>query len=77
MQSQPRLADAARTHQREQAVALEQFGDVGDVLLAPDEAGALDRKIVGARIQRAQRGKLGLQRFNAELPDVFGLDEVL
>ena len=55
---QPRLANATRANQREQAVTVEQFFDLGDVVLAADEAGGLNRKIVGQRIERAQRRKL-------------------
>ena len=45
---QPRLADAARTNQREQAMMLEQPLDFGYVMFAPDERCARDGQLFGS-----------------------------
>ncbi len=57
-------------------MTLEQFFDFGDILLAPNEAVALDGQVVGQRIDRAQGRKLVGQAGDVELPHALGFGEI-
>ena len=76
-QSQPRLAAAARAGERQQAAILQQPLYLGQLLLPSDEAGELQRQVVG-RTLRDARGGFRLGRFyGAKPPRVLGRSEVI
>jgi hypothetical protein len=49
VECKPRLADAARAEQRDDAVPAEQIADTAEVVVATDQGGRRNRQVVGRR----------------------------
>ena len=76
LQRKPRLADAARTKERQEFMLTEKSPHFRKILLAATKAGLLDRKIVRNRIERGERGKRHGQTCDGQLPDVFRFGKI-
>ena len=79
LQTQPRLAAAARAGQRDHARGIHQGADRGQLAGASDERGELGREVVrqGHVAERAQRREFGPQAGGLELEDVLRAPEIL
>ena len=77
LQRQARLAGAARAGQRQHARLLEQPHALGDLALAPDEAGHLHGQVVGDGVQAADGREVARQAVDDQLQHAFGAAEVL
>ena len=62
LQRQARLAGAAGAGQRQQMRPRQQFPDIRQLVLAPDEAGQLNGQVIRVAVERAERRKGGRQR---------------
>jgi hypothetical protein len=77
LQRQPRLADAARAREGEQARPLEQGRDLLHLMLAADERAPLWGQIAQAGIESADRGEGVGEAIDKQLVEVLGLFDVL
>ncbi len=75
LQRQSRLADAAGAGQRQQPRRREESADLGELALAPDERGDLERQVVRRGLQRAQRREVPAQLRMHELVDALRIGE--
>ena len=67
------LADATDAGQGHEPVRVHQLGQLRHLELAPDEARGLRREVARRRVERAERGEVGV----ADLPEVLGRAQVL
>ena len=77
LQGQAGLAASPRPGDRHQPLVADQGGQLGDLGGPADEGGALDRQVVGAQVQGAQRRELVLQVGVAQLEHPLGAGQVL
>src|SRR5271167_1305759 len=77
LQREARLPDTASSGQRQEARLGEEVFDFGDVFISPEKTRDLDGKIIGQRVERAQRRKFREQTLGVKLEDLFGMCEVL
>ena len=76
LQRRSRLADAARTDEREQAMPLDERDDFGDLPIATDERTQLQRQVVRKHVERSQGRKLRGEIRCDRLIHVFRLREI-
>src|SRR5438105_11971916 len=77
LQREARLSGPPWSGQREQAGAAQQLLHFAELALTAEEAGELDRQIVGRGVEGLERGELDWQALDHELVDALGSRQIL